>query len=77
MDNVELRVYDQKLTPLGVIDEIASLLWTPTYWNEGTVGDLKLLAPMTEKMTLKRGQFLRRRHLNNTKATMLKARGGM
>ena len=48
MDNVELRVYDQKLTPMGVIDEIASLLWTPTYWNEGTVGDLKLLAPMTE-----------------------------
>lgn len=48
MDNVELRVYDKELTPLGVIDEIASLLWTPTYWNEGTVGDLKLLAPMTE-----------------------------
>ena len=48
MDNVELRVYDKELTPLGVIDEIASLLWTPTYWNEGTVGDLKLLVPMTE-----------------------------
>lgn len=47
MDNVELRVYDTELTPLGVIDEMASLLWTPTYWNEGTVGDLKLLAPMT------------------------------
>lgn len=51
MDNVELRVYDKELTPLGVIDEIASLLWTPTYWNEGTVGDLKLLAPMTENNT--------------------------
>ena len=47
MDNVELRVYDTELTPLGVIDEMASLLWTPTYWNEGTVGDLKLLVPMT------------------------------
>ena len=35
MDNVELRVYDTELTPLGVIDEMASLLWTPTYWNEG------------------------------------------
>lgn len=48
MDNVELRVYDTELAPLGVIDEIASLLWTPTYWNEGTVGDLSLLVPMTE-----------------------------
>ena len=48
MDNVELRVYDTELTPLGVIDEIASLLWTPTYWDEGTVGDIKLLVPMTE-----------------------------
>lgn len=48
MDNVELRVYDIELTPLGVIDEMASLLWTPTYWSEATVGDLKLLVPMTD-----------------------------
>lgn len=46
--NVEVRVYDRGLTPLGVIDEITSLIWTPTYWNEGTTGDVKLLAPMTE-----------------------------
>lgn len=60
MDNVELRVYDKELTPLGVIDEIASLLWTPTYWNEGTVGDLKLLVPMTEnnKKLLKKGNII-------------------
>ena len=48
MENVELRVYDKELTPLGVIDEMISLLWTPTYWNEGTVGDIRLLVPMTE-----------------------------
>lgn len=48
MDNAELRVYDTELAPLGVIDEMVSLLWTPTYWNEGTTGDIKLLVPMTE-----------------------------
>ena len=48
MDNVEIRVYDTELTPLGVIDEMESLLWTPTYYEEGKVGDLKLLVPMTE-----------------------------
>ena len=46
--NVELRVYDQDLTPLGIVDEVTSLLWTPTYWDEGTVGDIKLLVPMTQ-----------------------------
>lgn len=44
---MELRIYDINLTPLGVVDEMESLLWTPTYWNEGTIGDLKLLVPMT------------------------------
>lgn len=60
MDNVELRVYDTELTPLGVIDEIASLLWTPTYWNEGTVGDIRMLAPMTEnnKKLLVKGNII-------------------
>lgn len=48
MDNVELRVYDTELTPLGVIDEMVSLLWNPTYWSEGTSGDIKLLVPLTE-----------------------------
>ena len=60
MNNVELRVYDTELTPLGVIDEIASLLWTLTYWNEGTVGDFSLLAPMTEnnKKLLVKGNII-------------------
>lgn len=60
MENVELRAYDKELTPLGVVDEIASLLWTPTYWNEGTVGDLKLLVPMTEnnKKLLAKGNIV-------------------
>ena len=60
MNNVELRVYDTELTPLGVVDEIVSLLWTPTYWSEGTVGDLKLLVPMTanNKKLLVKGNLL-------------------
>lgn len=58
--NVEVRVYDRELTPLGVIDEITSLIWTPTYWNEGTTGDTKLLAPMTEnnKKLLAKGNII-------------------
>lgn len=57
---MELRVYDQELTPLGVIDEITSLLWTPSYWNEGTVSDLKLLAPLTanNKKLLAKGNIV-------------------
>lgn len=47
MDNVELKVYDRELASLGVVDEIKSLLWTPTYWSEGKKDDIKLLAPMT------------------------------
>lgn len=60
MDNVELRVYDTELAPLGVIDEMVSLLWTPTYWSEGTVGDIKLLVPMTEnnKKLLTKGNIV-------------------
>ena len=45
---MDLKVFDTELTPLGVIDEMVSLLWTPTYWAEGTTGDFKLLAPLTE-----------------------------
>lgn len=48
MESVELKVYDRELTPLGVVDEIASLLWKPTYWSEGTVTDLQLLVPLTQ-----------------------------
>lgn len=60
MNSVELRVYDTELTPLGIVDEVTSLLWTPTYWDEGTVGDIKLLVPMTEnnKALLKKGNII-------------------
>lgn len=60
MGNVELKVYDKELTPLGVIDEMSSLLWTPTYWSEGSASDVQLLAPLTEnnKKLLMRGNIL-------------------
>lgn len=60
MENLELRVYDTELTPLGIVDEIESLLWTPTYWQEGTTGDIKLLVPMTEnnKNLLQKGNII-------------------
>lgn len=60
MQDVELRVYDTALTPLGVIDEIESLLWKPTYWSEGTAKDIQLLAPMTEnnKRLLVKGNLI-------------------
>ena len=42
---MELIVYDSKtLTPIGLIEEITSLLWTRRYW---AVGDFKLLMPFT------------------------------
>lgn len=47
MENVELRVFNTELEPLGIIDEIKSLIWTTTYWNEGTNTDMKLLVPFT------------------------------
>lgn len=60
MNSVELRVYDKNLMPLGVVDEIESLIWTPTYWAEGTVKDVQLLAPMTanNKKLLVKGNIL-------------------
>ncbi len=42
---MELYIYDNALSLLGVIDEIASLLWTRRYWG---CGEFKLLAPFTE-----------------------------
>jgi len=41
---VELTVYDSSLTPLGVADELNSLLWTRRYWSPG---ECKILAPFT------------------------------
>ena len=44
---MELTVYDHKtIMPLGLIEEITSLLWTRRYWS---VGDFKLLLPFTER----------------------------
>ena len=42
---MDLRIFDEELTPLGVVDEMASLTWTIMYFN---VGSFKLLAPFTE-----------------------------
>jgi len=43
---MELIVYDHNtLTPLGLIEEITSLLWTRRYWS---VGEFKLLLPFTD-----------------------------
>ena len=42
---MDVRVFDKELNALGVIDEMASLIWSIKYFN---VGEVKLLAPMTE-----------------------------
>lgn len=41
---VDLRIFDKELNPLGVVDEMASLIWTIRYFN---TGEAKLLAPVT------------------------------
>lgn len=42
---MDVRVFDKELNALGVIDEMASLIWTIKYFS---VGEVKMLAPMTE-----------------------------
>ncbi len=42
---MELKVFDKELVPLGIVDEMASLLWTTKYFDVGT---FSLLAPVTE-----------------------------
>ena len=42
---MELRVFDKALEPLGIVDEIASLLWTIKCFDVGT---FNLLAPVTD-----------------------------
>lgn len=42
---MDLRVFDKEINPLGVVDEMASLIWTARYFS---VGEVKLLAPITE-----------------------------
>ncbi|SDN79235.1 siphovirus ReqiPepy6 Gp37-like family protein [Acetanaerobacterium elongatum] len=54
---MELTIYDSTFTPLGVIDEISSLIWTRRYWS---CGEFKLLAPFTEQNSrlLNKGNLL-------------------
>ncbi len=42
---MELRVFDETVEPLGLIDEMASLLWYVKYFDVGT---FSLLAPITD-----------------------------
>ena len=42
---MDVRVYDKDLNALGVVDEMASLIWSIKYFG---VGEAKILAPMTE-----------------------------
>ena len=42
---MELRVFDKTIEPLGLIDEMASLLWHVKYFDVGT---FNLLAPITD-----------------------------
>ena len=42
---MDVRVFDKELNALGVVDEMASLIWTIKYFS---VGEVKLLAPLTE-----------------------------
>jgi hypothetical protein len=45
---MELKIFNTDLVPLGTVDELESLIWQPTYWNEGDYGDIKILAPITD-----------------------------
>lgn len=42
---MELRVFDETIEPLGLIDEMASLLWHTKYFDVGT---FNLLVPITD-----------------------------
>jgi len=44
---MELRVFTRDLEPLGIVDELISTIWQPTYWQQGNYDDCKLLAPVT------------------------------
>ncbi len=44
---MELRVFTKDLQPLGIVDELITTMWQPTYWQQGSYDDCKLLAPVT------------------------------
>ena len=54
---MDIRVYDKQLNALGVVDEMASLIWSIRYFS---VGEAKILAPMTEnnRSLLVRGRVI-------------------
>lgn len=41
---MEVHIYDRDMNLLGVVDEIASLIWTRRYW---ACGDVKMLLPVS------------------------------
>lgn len=41
----DIRVFDKELNPLGIVDEMATLIWDIRYFQ---VGEVKILAPVTE-----------------------------
>lgn len=45
---MELKIFTQALEPLGIVDEAISVIWQPTYWQQGSYDDCKILAPVTE-----------------------------
>lgn len=44
---MELKVFSKTLEPEGIVDEVISTIWQPTYWQEGACDDCKILAPVT------------------------------
>lgn len=43
---MELYVYSSDMVLQGIVEKIASLIWTRRYW---TCGEFKLLVPFTEE----------------------------
>lgn len=57
---MELYVYNREMTLQGIVEKIASLIWTRRYWS---CGDFKLLVPFTDehaKMLVKNNIILKR-----------------
>lgn len=49
---MELRIFNRDLEPLGIVDEVISVIWQPSYWDKGDYGDVKILAPITDNNTI-------------------------
>lgn len=54
---MELRIYSQELDPIGIVDEMVTLIWQTKYWD---VGSFSILAPVTDKnlSLLKKGNII-------------------